>query len=83
MRRLMTRELCAGAMLLAILAPSAAYTREGASDAPLHHAETTPADPRDGGDQPATTADNRRLPPDSTIRHKLALRRNGGHDSYF
>jgi carboxypeptidase C (cathepsin A) len=73
MRRLMTRELCAGAMLLAILAPSAAYAREGASGAPSHHAETTPADPRDGGDQPAATADNRRLPPDSTSRHKLVL----------
>ncbi|MCE3257070.1 MAG: peptidase serine carboxypeptidase, partial [Nitrobacter vulgaris] len=73
MRRLMTRELCAGAMLLAILAPSAAYAREGASGAPSHHAETTPADPRDGGDQPVATADDRRLPPDSTTRHKLVL----------
>ncbi len=74
MRRLMTRELCAGAMLLAILAPAAACAREAAPSAPAHPAETMPAGPRnDGSNQPAATTDHRRLPPDSTTRHKLVL----------
>lgn len=73
MRRLTIGRACAGAVLLAMLAPAAAYAREAAPGAPSHLTETTPAGPRNDGDQPAATADHHRLPPESTTRHKLVL----------
>lgn len=73
MRCLMIRELCAGAILLAILAPTAAYARKEAPGTPSHHAKTMPAGPRKEGGEPALVPDNRRLPPDSTTKHKLVL----------
>lgn len=77
MRRSMTRELCAGAMLLAILASAAAYAREAAPVAPPHQAEAKPpaskADRGDAHGGPVATANDHRLPPASTTRHKLVL----------
>ncbi|ABE61969.1 peptidase S10, serine carboxypeptidase [Nitrobacter hamburgensis X14] len=72
------RHACVGAMLLAMLLASAAHAEDAAPGAPSHQVEAKQPGPKGSGDSAhdgsvATATDHRRLPPDSTTRHKLVL----------
>ncbi|GAB1716868.1 MAG: peptidase S10, serine carboxypeptidase [Nitrobacter sp.] len=73
----MFRHACAGAVLLALLAASASRADDAATGAPSHQAEAKQSGSKSGGDDAhsgsAAAATDRRLPPASTTRHKLAL----------
>jgi carboxypeptidase C (cathepsin A) len=73
----MFRHACAAAMLLALLLASAARADDVAPVTMPHQAEAKPpASKADSGNAhggPTATANDHRLPPSSTTRHKLAL----------
>ncbi|HEU4804437.1 MAG TPA: peptidase S10, partial [Nitrobacter sp.] len=64
------------AMLLAILLASVAHADDAAPATPSHQADAKPSGAKGSGDNAhaeSAAADHRRLPPDSTTRHKLVL----------
>ena len=73
----MSRHACVTTMLLALVLASAVRADDTAHVAPPHQAEAKPsASKADGGNAhggPTATANDHRLPPASTTRHKLAL----------
>lgn len=73
----MSRHACVTTMLLALVLASAVRADDAAHVAPPHQAEAKPsASKADGGNAhggPTATANDHRLPPASTTRHKLAL----------
>ncbi|WP_319797983.1 S10 family serine carboxypeptidase-like protein [Nitrobacter sp.] len=73
----MSRHACVTTMLLALVLASAVRADDAAHVAPPHQAEAKPSVSKaDGGNAhggPTATANDHRLPPASTTRHKLAL----------
>lgn len=73
----MSRHACVTTMLLALLLVTVARADDAGHVAPPHQAEAKPsASKADGGNAhggPTATANDHRLPPASTTRHKLAL----------